>query len=63
MKNGGDFDETKVLVQANFSYPATPNDVDTREVEIPTIASGATTTIEIPGRPPTRSSSVTRARS
>ena len=49
VKNGGDFDETKVLVQASFSYPATPNDVDKREVEIPTIPSGATTTIEIPG--------------
>lgn len=49
VKNGGDFDETKVIVRASFSYPATPNDVDTREVEIPSIASGATTMVEIAG--------------
>jgi hypothetical protein len=49
VKNGGDFDETKVVVRASFSYPATPNDVDTREVEIPEIASGDTVSVEIPG--------------
>jgi hypothetical protein len=49
VKNGGDFDETNVVVKASFFYPATPNDVDTREVPIPTIASGQTTTVEIPG--------------
>ena len=30
VKNGGDFDETDIVVRASFSYPATPNDVDTR---------------------------------
>jgi len=49
VKNGGDFDETNVIVRASFSYPATPNDVDTREVKIPSIASGDTTTVELPG--------------
>jgi hypothetical protein len=49
VKNGGDFDEQDVVVRASFFYPATPNDVDTREVPIPSIASGETTTVEIPG--------------
>ena len=49
VKNGGDFDEQNVVVRASFSYSATPNDVDTREVSIPTIASGETTSVEIPG--------------
>ena len=49
VKNGGDFDEQNVVVRASFSYPATPNDVDTREVSIPSIASGETTSVEIPG--------------
>jgi hypothetical protein len=49
VKNGGDFDEQNVVVKASFFYPATPNDVDTREVPITTIASGQTTTVEIPG--------------
>jgi hypothetical protein len=49
VKNGGDFDEKNVVVRASFSYPATPNDVDTREVAIESIASGETTSIEIPG--------------
>ncbi|HMN98381.1 MAG TPA: hypothetical protein PKD59_03110 [Miltoncostaeaceae bacterium] len=49
VKNGGDFDEKDVVVRASFSYSATPNDVDTREVSIPSIASGETTSVEIPG--------------
>ncbi len=49
VKNGGDFDEQDVVVRASFFYPATPNDVDTREVPIQSIASGETTTVEIPG--------------
>jgi hypothetical protein len=49
VKNGGDFDEQNVVVRASFFYPASPNDVDTREVPIPSIASGETTTVEIPG--------------
>lgn len=49
VKNGGDFDESNVIVQAEFSYPATPNDVEKRQVSIPTIASGESTTVELPG--------------
>ena len=49
MKNGGDFDESNVIVKASFFYPASPNDVETREVAIPTIASGESTTVELPG--------------
>ncbi len=49
VKNGGDFDESNVIVRASFSYPATPNDVETREVSIPSIASGESTTVSIDG--------------
>lgn len=49
VKNGGDFDETNVIVKAAFFYPASPNDVETREVAIPSIASGESTTVELPG--------------
>lgn len=49
VKNGGNFDESNVVVKASFFYPATPNDVETREVSIPSIASGASKTVEIDG--------------
>jgi hypothetical protein len=49
VKNGGDFDEKDLVVRASFSYPGTPNDVDTREVPIAALASGESTTVEIPG--------------
>ncbi len=49
VKNGGDFDESNVIVKASFSYPDNPNDVETREVSIPTIASGDSTSVELPG--------------
>ena len=49
VKNGGDFDESNVIVKASFSYPATPNDIDTRQVAIKSIASGETVSVEIPG--------------
>ena len=49
VKNGGDYDETNVIVRASFSYPATPNDVETREVSIPSIPSGASTTVQLGG--------------
>lgn len=49
VKNGGDFDESNVVVKASFSYPATPNDVDTREVAIKSMPSGETVSVEIPG--------------
>ena len=49
VKNGGDYDETNVIVRASFSYSDSPNDVDVREVPIESIASGATVTVEIPG--------------
>ena len=47
--NSGDFDETNVVVRATFSYPSDPEDVDEREVAIPTIASGDSVTVEIDG--------------
>ncbi len=49
VKNGGDFDETNVLVRASFFYPSSPNDPETREVAIPAIASGESTTVELAG--------------
>ena len=49
VKNGGDFDESNVVVKASFSYPATPNDVDTKEVAIKSLPSGETVSVEIPG--------------
>ncbi len=49
VKNGGDFDESNVIVKASFSYPATPNDIDTRQVAIKTMPSGETVSVEIPG--------------
>jgi hypothetical protein len=47
--NSGDFDETNVVVRATFSYPSAPDDLDEREVAIPSIASGESVTVEIPG--------------
>jgi hypothetical protein len=49
INNGGDFDEANVVVKASFSYPATPNDVDTREVAIKSMPSGETVSVELPG--------------
>jgi hypothetical protein len=49
INNGGDFDEANVVVKASFSYPATPNDVDTREVAIKSLPSGETVSVELPG--------------
>jgi hypothetical protein len=49
VKNGGDFDEKELVVRASFSYPGSPNDVDTREVPIAALASGESTTVAIPG--------------
>jgi len=49
VKNGGDFDESNVIVKASFSYPATPNDIDTRQVAIKSMPSGETVSVEIPG--------------
>jgi hypothetical protein len=49
VKNGGDFDESNVIVKASFSYPANPNQTEDREVAIPSIASGESTTVELQG--------------
>ena len=49
VKNGGDYDESNVIVKASFSYPATPNEIDTRQVAIKSLASGETVSVEIPG--------------
>ena len=49
VKNGGDYDESNVIVKASFSYPANPNNTEDREVAIPSIASGESTTVELQG--------------
>jgi hypothetical protein len=49
VENGGDFNETGIVVKATFSYPGSPTEADVKETQIDSIESGATTTVEIPG--------------
>lgn len=49
VKNGGDFNETNVVVKVSFFYASNPNKVDAKEASIPSIDSGQTTTVDIPG--------------
>ena len=49
VENGGDFDETGIVVKTTFRYPSAPDEADEREAQIEAIASGETTTVEIPG--------------
>jgi hypothetical protein len=51
VENGGDFDESGVVVTASFSYPSSPNDVTSQEAQIDAIGSGETVSVEIPGPP------------
>jgi len=51
VENGGDFDETGVVVTASFSYPSAPNEVSAQEAQIDSIGSGETVAVEIPGPP------------
>jgi hypothetical protein len=49
VENGGDFDESGVVVTASFSYPSDPQEVDEKQAQIDEIAPGQTTTVEIAG--------------
>jgi hypothetical protein len=49
VENGGDFNETGIVVKASFFYPSDPNTVDEKETSIEELGSGQTTTVEIPG--------------
>jgi hypothetical protein len=49
VENGGDFDESDILVTATFSYPDTPNEPDTKEASIDSLNAGQSTTVEING--------------
>jgi hypothetical protein len=49
VENGGDFNETGIVVKASFSYPSDPNAVDEKETSIEELGSGMTTAVEIPG--------------
>jgi hypothetical protein len=47
--NGGDFDESNVLVTARISYPGNPDDTESKQAEIQSIASQEQATVEIDG--------------
>jgi hypothetical protein len=49
VENGGDFDESNIVVTATLSYPDTPNEPDSKEASIESLALGESTTVEIPG--------------
>jgi len=49
VENGGDFNESGLVVKASFFYPSDPNEVDEKEAQIDEIGSGQTTTVEIAG--------------
>ena len=49
VENGGDFNESGLVVKASFFYPSDPNVVDEKEAQSDEIGSGQTTTVEIAG--------------
>jgi hypothetical protein len=49
VENGGDFDESNIVVTATLSYPDTPNEPDTKQASIDSLGLGESTTVEIPG--------------
>ncbi len=49
VENGGDFNETGIVVTASFFYPSDPNEVDEKQAQIDELAAGETTTVEIAG--------------
>jgi Domain of unknown function DUF11 len=49
VENGGDFNETAIVVTASFFYPSDPNEVDEKQAQIDELAAGQTTTVEIAG--------------
>jgi len=49
VENGGDFNETAIVVTASFFYPSDPQQVDEKQAQIDELAPGQTTTVEIAG--------------
>ena len=49
IENGGDFNETAIVVTASFFYPSDPQQVDEKQAQIDELAPGQTTTVEIAG--------------
>jgi hypothetical protein len=49
IENGGDFNETAIVVTASFFYPSDPQEVDEKQAQIDELAAGQTTTVEIAG--------------
>ncbi len=49
VENGGDFDESNIVVTATLSYPDTPNEPDSKQASIESLGLGESTTVEIPG--------------
>jgi Domain of unknown function DUF11 len=49
IENGGDFNETAIVVTASFFYPSDPQEVDEKQAQIDELAPGQTTTVEIAG--------------
>lgn len=49
VKNGGDFPESDIKVTAQLYYPGTADAVDTQTVTIPSLASGASKQVSVPG--------------
>ncbi len=49
VENGGDFDESNIVVTATLSYPDTPNQPDSKQASIASLGVGKSTTVEIPG--------------
>ena len=49
VENGGDFDESNIVVTATLSYPDTPNEPDSKQASIASLGVGKSTTVEIPG--------------
>jgi hypothetical protein len=49
VENGGDFDESNIVVTATLSYPDTPNEPDSKQASIESLGIGDSTTVEIAG--------------
>lgn len=49
IENGGDFNETGIVVTATFFYPSDPQERDEKQAQIDELAAGQTTTVEIAG--------------
>ena len=49
VENGGDFDESNIVVTATLSYPSAPNQPDAKQASIDSLKQGKSTTVDIPG--------------